>query len=123
MRLASYSADAGSTWSPAEAVPALVDWGFADEGSVTSDPGNRVLYYVHPDSHERANLTVYRSRDDGQSWGSLVTVWPYPAAYSDSVVTDPQTAGGKGQRVGVAFERNNNGEAAAICFSAVQYLS
>ena len=107
----------------AQAVPELIDWGFANEGSVSSDPGNRRLYFVHPDSHARANLTVYRSKDDGRSWSDLVTVWPGSAAYSDSAVLDPKSAMGEGSQVGVLFERNNNGEAAGILFAVVSYKS
>lgn len=121
VRLASYSSDAGATWSDAVAVPALVDWGFADEGSVCSDPARPRLFFVHPDSHERANLTLYRSTDDGQTWGDLVTIWPYSAAYSDSAVLDPSSDGGEANRVGILFERNNNGQAAAICFTTATY--
>ena len=71
VRLASFSSDAGATWSSAQAVPELVDWQGAVEGSVSGDPGNRRLYFVHPDSHERANLTVWLSTDDARSWGDL----------------------------------------------------
>lgn len=121
VRLASYSTDAGSTWSDPKAVPQLVDWGFADEGSVTSDPANGVLYFVHPDSHARANLSLWRSTDDGHSWGAPVTVYPYSAAYSDSAILDPKSADGVGKRVGVLFEETNNGGATAISFSTVVY--
>ena len=115
--------DASTAFGPAQPVPELIDWAFADEGSVSSDPGNGVLFFVHPDSHARANLTVYRSKDDSRSWGDLVTVWPGSAAYSDSVVLDPKSAQGAGRHVGVLFERNNNGEAAGILFAVVGYAS
>ena len=121
VRLASYSSDAGSTWSAPQAVPQLVDWGFADEGSVTSDPASGVLYFVHPDSHARANLSLWRSTDDGRSWDAPVNVYPYSAAYSDSAVLDPKSAGGEGKRVGVLFEEDNNGDATAISFTTVEY--
>ena len=121
VRLASYSSDAGSTWSTPQAVPQLVDWGFADEGSVTSDPANGVLFFVHPDSHARANLSLWRSTDDGRSWDAPVTVYPYSAAYSDSAVLDPRSAGGAGKTVGVLFEEDNNGASMAISFTTVVY--
>ena len=90
---------------------------------MSSDPGNGRLYFVHPDSHARANLTVYLSTDNGNSWGGLIRVWPDAAGYSDSAVLDPKSAGGKGANVGVLFERNNNDFAAAICFAIITYTS
>jgi len=106
VRLAAFSADEGVTWSPPQPVPSLVDWGFADEGSVASDPQTRRLYFVHPDSHDRANLTLYQSRDDGQSWVAAATLYPGAAAYSDSAVLDPKSALGNATRVGILFERD-----------------
>ena len=110
LRLASFSSDAGSTWSHPVAVPELIDSGFADEGSVCSDPRSRRLYHVHPDSTARANLTIYSSLDDGASWGGgLMTVYAGAAAYSDSAVLDPKSADGRvgeGRQVGVLFERD-----------------
>ena len=81
-----------------------------------SDPGSRRLYHVHPDSSARANLTVYSSLDDGASWGGLVTVYAGAAAYSDSAVLDPKSAGGEGRQVGVLFERDSY---AKIAFARV----
>jgi sialidase-1 len=110
VRLAAFSADAGTTWSAPQAVPQLVDWGFADEGSVSSDPPSKRLYFVHPDSHARANLTLYASGDDGRSWRPQRTVYSGSAAYSDSKVLDPASAQGNGTTVGVLFERDGYGK-------------
>ena len=93
VRLAAFSADAGTTWSAPQAVPQLVDWGFADEGSVSSDPPSKRLYFVHPLSHDRANLTLYLSGDDGQSWAVAATVYAGPAAYSGGPSAAPRRAG------------------------------
>lgn len=107
VRLASYSSDAGSTWSPPQPVPALPDWGFADEGSTCSDPRSKRLHFVHPDSHARENLTVWTSADDGRTWAGMANVFPGPAAYSDCVVLDPSSDAGQGREVGVLFERDS----------------
>merc|ERR1712217_974393 len=93
-RLVAFSHDAGATWGPVTADPSLIDYGFADEGSVVSDPHNKVLYFSHPDSKTRSNLTLYRSLDDAESWGDLVTVYAYSAAYSDTAILDPYPASG-----------------------------
>ena len=68
-----------------------------------------------------ATRAHYRSTDDGASWPSTVTIYPYSAAYSDTAVLDPAAAGGKAQRVGVLFEGNNNGEATGVNFAVVAF--
>lgn len=115
-RLVSYSSDVGETWSKPAPDARLVDWGFADEGSVVSDPRNKVVYYSHPDSHERHNLTLRRSVDDTVSWGDEVVVYAGDAEYSAAAVLDPFP--GSARRVGVLFERDGN---ALVSFDTVQY--
>lgn len=115
-RLVSFSSDAGSTWGEVHPDPALIDYGFADEGSVVSDPKNKVMYFSHPDAHGRENLTLYRSLDDAQSWVDTVTVYPGPSEYSSSAILDP--APGKALMVGILFEAQGYG---VIRFSSVQY--
>jgi len=50
VRLTAYSEDAGSTWGPVLADEHLIDYEFADEGSVASDPVSNNVFYLHPDA-------------------------------------------------------------------------
>ena len=76
VRLKAYSSDEGATWAHAEAEPALPDASPGeDEGSVVGDPDNKVVYFVHPFGDARANLTVWRSRDDAATWPDTINVY------------------------------------------------
>eukprot|EP00948_MAST-09A_sp_MAST-9A-sp1_P003829 g3829.t1 len=105
VRLASWSHDAGTTWSEAVATE-LVDWAFADEGSLFSDPENDRVYFVHPDSHSRSNLTLWKSSGNASHFEIAATIYSGAAAYSDGVVLDAKDFGGEGRKVGVVFEKD-----------------
>ena len=85
-------------------------------------PRDRVVYFTHPDSDARANLTVWRSLDDATTWPShdTRTVYPNGAAYSDSVILDPASNGGRADNVGVLFERDSY---SLVSFAAVNFAS
>lgn len=114
-RLVSFSSDAGQTWSEVRSEPALVDFGWADEGSVASDPASAVVYFSHPEAQDRSNLTLYRSFDDASSWQDFANVYAGSAAYSSIQVLDP-SPDGFGRAVGVLFERDDY---KALSFSRV----
>lgn len=117
-RLKSFSSDAGSTWSAAEDESDLIDFGFADEGSVVSDPANKVLYFSHPQAHDRSNLTLYTSVDDSSSWSAIANVYSGAAAYSSIAIMNPSP--GKATDIGVLFERDGYG---ALAFASVSTSS
>ena len=100
-RLAAWSNDVGETWSRVVAVPDLDDWGFADEGSLASDPDADRVFFVHPHAHDRSNLTLWRSSGNATSWTVVDTVYAGEAAYSDALVLD--------RTVGVLFEADGYG--------------
>jgi len=101
LRLASWSNDVGETWSPAVAVTDLIDWGFADEGSVSSDPDTDRIFFVHPNAQDRSNLTLWKSSGNATKWTIVETIYPGEAEYSDSLVL--------GNSVGVLFEADGYG--------------
>jgi hypothetical protein len=113
-RLKAFSSDVGSTWSEVSDEPDLVDFGFADEGSVVSDPGNNVLYFSHPHATQRSNITLYRSTDDADSWTVFANVYTGSSAYSSIAILDPYPA--RAKSVGVLFERDGYG---ALAFTSV----
>mmetsp|Transcript_21356 Transcript_21356/g.52289 ORF Transcript_21356/g.52289 Transcript_21356/m.52289 type:complete len:102 (+) Transcript_21356:115-420(+) len=86
----------------------LVDYSFADEGSVVSDPKNGFLYFSHPNAHDRSNLTIYRSIDDAVTWPEegQRTIYPGSAAYSDMKILNPYPEG-EANIIGVIFERDS----------------
>ena len=63
---------------PVEAEESIPDVG--DEGSIVGDPLNRVLYLAHNDAASRTNMTLWRSTDDGQTWGDTATVFAGPSS-------------------------------------------
>ena len=65
--------------------------------------GQGILLFSGPDHpHQRVNMTVRLSRDDGRTWSAGKTVDPGPAAYSDLVVQEDGL-------VGLLYERGNEG--------------
>ena len=116
VRLQAYSNDQGSSWSPASPVNDLIDYGFADEGSIVSDPAAKKVYFSHPNSHNRANLTLYQSNDDAQTWPIQSTVYAGDSEYSDTAILNPGP--GSGTSVGVLFERDGY---KMVSFRAMQF--
>eukprot|EP01063_Lacrimia_lanifica_P021999 TRINITY_DN29707_c0_g1_i1.p1 TRINITY_DN29707_c0_g1~~TRINITY_DN29707_c0_g1_i1.p1 ORF type:complete len:362 (+),score=80.81 TRINITY_DN29707_c0_g1_i1:49-1134(+) len=111
VRLASWSQDGGATWGAVEAVPGLVDNGFACEGSLTSDPLSDRVYFVHPDAAGRTNLTLYTSTGNASAWQPAVQIYKDASEYSDVVVVDPAPHGA-GRTVGIIYEADNCGRLA-----------
>ncbi|GMH64246.1 hypothetical protein TL16_g04075 [Triparma laevis f. inornata] len=116
VRLASYSTDVGSTWSDTIAEPNLIDFAFADEGSIASDPASGTIVFLHPFSETRSNMTLYQgyfnTETEKVEWSTSATTTVYsgPSEYSDVQVLD------SGKSVGALFERGNYD---AISFSIV----
>ena len=116
VRLVSYSADAGSTWSDVVAEPNLIDFGFAVEGSMASDVTSGVMLYLHPMANIRRNITLYHGamNDDGVVlWDTANTLQIYPgiSEYSDVIVLSTNAINSdtvymsKYGTAGVLFER------------------
>jgi hypothetical protein len=108
VRLGSYSSDGGASWGETFGEDALIDYGFADEGSVASDVRNNVIVYVHPMAQDRSNLTLYKGRvdkpGDDIAWTPFVNVYGGQAEYSDvQVLNDGRTAA-------VLFESDSYGD-------------
>eukprot|EP00756_Hemistasia_phaeocysticola_P060318 Hpha_TRINITY_DN3931_c0_g1::TRINITY_DN3931_c0_g1_i1::g.18116::m.18116/K01186/NEU1; sialidase-1 len=108
VRLAAWSKDGGSTWGPVVGVPDLIDYGFACEGSVCSDPANDKVYFLHPDSTGRSNMTLYTSSGNATQWVAARNIYSGSAEYSDAVVLNP-APGGSGNSVGMVFEADGYG--------------
>jgi hypothetical protein len=91
------------------AVPDLIDFGFADEGSVASDPDSNVIYFTHPLAVDRSNLTLYSSSGNATSWQPVVTIYSGLAEYSSVAVLNPASSGGSGNHIGTLFEADDAG--------------
>ncbi len=88
-RAFSFSHDRGTTWSPLDDDPALIEP--RCQGSVLSlstqkSAGRNRVLFSNPASDKRENLTVRLSYDECKTWPVAKAVWPGPAAYSDLVV-------------------------------------
>lgn len=82
-RLISLSNDEGRTWSVARKEPALSGSAVV-HSSIFSFGGD--LFFSHPEASDRSQLTIRRSRDDGNTWPHTVDdsllVWAGKSAYS-----------------------------------------
>jgi sialidase-1 len=99
-RMVARSRDGGLTWGEPVEDAALVEP--VCQGSLLRF-GRKLLLFSNPASTKRENLTVRVSRDGGRSWYGAQVVHRGPAAYSNLVEMDRQTAG-------ILYER---GEASA----------
>ena len=117
VRLSSYSDDRGSTWSPVQAEPNLIDFNFAVEGGMTSDVESGILLFLHPFAKTRRNMTLYQGVYDQNTkqvlWDTANTIQIYGglSEYSDVVVLNPDL-----RTAGVMFERT---EFQAISFAVI----
>ena len=98
------SADGGTAWCGRGAHPELIEP--RCQGSLLNlerrGRPTRTLLFSNPhDPHQRHNLSLCASHDDGRTWYHLLTLCAGPAAYSDLVRIDRD-------RVGVLYE---NGDA------------
>ncbi|MEZ4662786.1 MAG: sialidase family protein [Caldilineaceae bacterium] len=83
LRFSARSHDGGASWSSSRAETALIDP--RCQGSLIradSADGSVLLFANLAHTHERRNLTLHISRDEGQSWSPLRTLHAGPAAYS-----------------------------------------
>lgn len=83
VRFSARSRDGGASWSASRAETALIDP--RCQGSlirVDGRNGATLLFTNLAHTHERRNLTLHISRDEGQSWSPLRTLHAGPAAYS-----------------------------------------
>ena len=122
VRLESYSDDVGSTWSETQPVPNLVDWGFADEGTFASDgKGGSHIVFVHPDAHDRSNMTLYKGEIDefnNVQWplDKVINIYEGSSVYSDATILSFEG----GAEAGVLFERDFVGNTGTISFTRVK---
>ena len=102
-RLFARSDDGGLTWAQT--------WGFSGRGgplkdpdcfgSLASTPSSPALFFANPNSAKRrANMTIHRSLDGGVTWAAWRSVYDGQAAYSALTMMQ------RGQRMGLAFERD-----------------
>jgi sialidase-1 len=89
-RTVSLSRDGGLTWSDPVDDGALIEP--VCQGSLLRF-GKGLLLFSNPASAKRVNMTVRASRDDGKTWFASKSLHAGPAAYSNLVEIDRQTAG------------------------------
>lgn len=102
-RLVSISDDGGAHWTSRLVAKELIDP--ACEGSLLSYRYRKrhILLFSNPGNRtERINLTLSASFDGGTTWPKHSVIEAGPVAYSDIVAL-------KGKRLGVLWERGNNG--------------
>ena len=102
-RIIAISKDGGARWDSVFVAKDLIDP--VCEGSMIDYQYRKehVLLFTNPgNERERRDLTISVSRDGGRTWPKHSLVDAGPAAYSDLVAM-------KGDRLGIVWERGNNG--------------
>ena len=121
-RLHAISTDGGRTFGRVGSDLSLPDvvtgnWTGVVAGLVAfrhSASASPVLVFSAPAAEgQRANLSMWQSRDNGATWAGMGTIWQGPAAYSDLVQIDAQ-------RVGLVFEGGADEFAEGVFFAAFQ---
>jgi sialidase-1 len=112
-RTVSLSRDGGLTWSDPVDDEALMEP--VCQGSLLrAGTGKKaVLLFANPAAVKRVNLTVRLSRDGGKTWPAQRVLHAGPAAYSNLVMIDRQTAG-------VLYERGSAGPYEQVTFARVK---
>ena len=111
-RMTAWSDDGGDTWSHVGYDTALP--GLDCQGSLVSTAAlSNTLWFSHPSTTARTNLTVRRSDDGARTWSRGLQVHGGGAAYS---CLSPIP--GDSERVGLLFERD--GDSVSQCGSAEQ---
>jgi sialidase-1 len=109
-RLFSLSQDGGASWGTVKEDPSLVDSGGC-AGSVVSH--GKSVFYSHPDSTSRTNMTLYVSRDDASTWTETTNIYEGGSAYSSLAML---SSGTTSDTVGVFFEKD---QYAKVSFASV----
>ena len=106
-RIASISHDFGASFEPSFWFDDLVDEATGCEGSTIRHPNSGYLYYsgVSPNVLDvlRYNMTIYRSKDEGQSWAMVTHVDKWSSAYS-ALVDMKQTDHSEFDFIGLLYE-------------------
>jgi hypothetical protein len=124
------STDGGTSFGPIKFEPQLVNAGGVDGSVVTriavGGAPTKTVFYSHPDSAGRANMTLYTSLDDAATWAATLEVYGGASAYSSMAMlplpTTPTTrqssvsTAATACRVGLAFEKDGY---KSIAFAAI----
>ncbi|MEU6550121.1 sialidase family protein [Streptomyces sp. NPDC046915] len=94
-RLDTYSGDGGETLDRPYGVQPTLDDVPVVEGSVLQlrGPGAPLLFSAPSLPTARRSMAIWRSTDDGATFGKALTLSDQPAAYSDLVQTGPDSVG------------------------------
>lgn len=86
-----FTSDRGQTWTKPEVSTTLADP--ACNGDVLKLSDGTLVHSI-PDSHtSRENVSLYTSKDNGQTWEPLAVVCPTGSAYSALTIVDDNTIG------------------------------
>lgn len=108
-RQIAFSDDGGLTWTGQRFDPALIEP--ICQASMRRYDSGTILFANPADAHERVNMTVRASFDDGATWPWSRTLHAGPSAYSDlAVLPDGRVAclyerGEDNYREGIALDR------------------
>lgn len=114
-RKISISKDDGETWGDIYTDTDLVEPICQASLLHTELDGERILFFLNPaDKHQRQNMTLKKSDDDGKTWETVKTLFSGPAAYSDMVMLQDQ-------RLGCLYEAGNENPYQGITFETVDF--
>jgi len=113
IRIGSYSDDGGLTFNKIKVLNTLVQPPHGCEGSTLYHQNTRQLFYSGlANNSTRTNISLYISKDNGENWSFIKTIFEGPSAYSSLTILSDQS-------VGVLFEGGNNTPYDSLRFTIV----
>jgi len=114
VRIGSYSTDGGLTFSKVQVLKTLVAPPSGCEGSSLYHASTRQLFYsgLAVTGTERTHLSLYVSKDEGENWSFIKTIWPGPSAYSSLTTLSDRS-------IGILFEGGTNNAYESLLFTIV----
>ena len=113
-RIGAYSSDGGLTFSKVKILNTLVQPPGGCEGSSLYHQSTRRLFYsgLAVNVTQRTHLSLYVSKDEGENWSFIETIWSGPSAYSSlTTLTD--------QSIGILFEAGTKESYESVLFTRI----
>jgi sialidase-1 len=94
-RVGAYSNDGGITFNKINVLNTLIQPLTGCEGSTIYHQNSGQLFYtgLAETSLIRSNLSLYISKDNGENWTYIKTIWAGPSAYSSLTIMNDQSIG------------------------------
>ncbi|UJR32843.1 hypothetical protein I4U23_020305 [Adineta vaga] len=94
-RIGAYSSDGGITFNKVTILNTLVQPLTGCQGSTIYDKNTQQLFYsgLAETSYIRSNLSLYISKDNGENWNYIKTIFPGSSSYSSLTIMNDRSIG------------------------------